>query len=391
MAGNYPVGLEDLNEKQRLNMLLKTVALNPDVKRNSIHISLNFAPGEQLSDEKLREISGEYMQQIGFGNQPYLVYRHDDAAHPHIHIATVRIRPDGTNIDTFNIGRNRSEPARKTIENKYGLVKAEEQKKQAFSLEPVNASKVVYGEKPTRKAISNVLQAVLSGYKYTSLPELNAVLNQYNIAADRGNETSRIFRHHGLVYHVLDADGKPVGVPVKASAFYNNPGMKFLEKKYLANDVARQSHKARVKNTVDLLLLRNPKMNLDQLVLKLKNEGIHLTIRQNADGIIYGLTYVDHRTKCVFNGSNIGKGYSAKGLLEKLQGISLKPEDRKLKTINPPEKEEKSVPFISTNPDTAIGGNDNEKGIIESIMGHENSSQNVPFDWKRKKKKKKRR
>jgi hypothetical protein len=49
----------------------------------------------------------------------------------------------------------------------------------------------------------------------------------------------------------------------------------------------------------------------------LQKEKINLVIRQNDNGIIYGLTYIDHNTKCVFNGSDIGKEYSAKGILEK--------------------------------------------------------------------------
>lgn len=391
MAANYPMDLDQMDQNNRLNMLLRTASLNPDVKRNSIHISLNFAPGEQLSDNKLKEIAGEYMQQIGFADQPFLVYRHDDAAHPHIHIATTNIRPDGTCINTYNIGKNQSEAARKSIENKYNLVKAENHRKGLFQLKPVDVNKVIYGQEPTRKAISNVLQSVLLGYKYTSIAELNAVLNQYNISADRGAERSRIYAHQGLVYHVLDAGGKLVGVPVKASSFYNSPGLKFLEKKYLSNDVARQQHKIRLKNTIDLVLLRNPKINMEAFVHKLKLEGIHVAIRQNDKGDVYGLTYVDHRTKCVFNGSVIGKAYSAKGLLEKLQGSALDRIEKVQANISKPVTEEKFVPVPTHQQPEIASENNTDKGLLEGLMEYEYSNQGVPFDWKRKKKKKKKR
>ncbi len=49
----------------------------------------------------------------------------------------------------------------------------------------------------------------------------------------------------------------------------------------------------------------------------LEKQGIHTAIRRNNDGIIYGITYVDHRTKCVFNGSDLGKEYSAKRIVER--------------------------------------------------------------------------
>ncbi len=389
MAANYPLDLEQTNPAQRLNMLLRTASLNPDVKRHSIHISLNFAPGEQLADSTLKDIAMEYMEQIGFGGQPFLTYRHDDVAHPHIHIVTTKIRPDGSRINTQNIGKDRSEPARRAIEKKYGLVEADKQKAQPLTLQPVSAARVAYGEQPTRKAINNVLQAVLSAYKFASLPELNAVLGQYNIMADRGSEQSRIYRHKGLIYHVLDPAGKPVGVPVKASDFYNNPGLRFLEKQYLKNDVARQPHKTRVKNAIDLILLRYPTLDLNEFTQRLKAEGIQAVIRQNAEGFVYGLTYVDFRTKCVFNGSAIGKGYSAKGILDKLFGISGNVLDTGQKNMMGPILADN---FVSRQPveqaDNSTG-KETDKGMLHELMGSEFAPQNVPFDWKRRKKKRK--
>ena len=113
MAANYPKDLEDLTLANKLNRLLNRAALNENVTRNSVHISLNFSPSETLSPDRLREIAEIYMQKIGFGEQPYLVYQHHDAGHPHLHIVTVKVRADGSRIDMHNIGRNQSERARK--------------------------------------------------------------------------------------------------------------------------------------------------------------------------------------------------------------------------------------------------------------------------------------
>src|SRR6266536_2611641 len=149
--------------------------------KNSVHISLNFDPSEKLDEATLKNIADTYMNKIGFGDQPYLVYQHFDAGHPHIHIVTTNIQRDGSRIKSHNIGRNQSEKARKEIELSYGLVRAEShQQKEAYQLKPINALKVQYGRSETKRAITNVLDRVLSNYKYTSLPELNAVLKQYN-------------------------------------------------------------------------------------------------------------------------------------------------------------------------------------------------------------------
>ena len=390
MAANYPCDLEQLDKSQRLSMLLRTAELNPDVKRSSIHISLNFAPGEQLSDSKLKEIATEYMQQIGFGSQPFLVYRHDDAAHAHLHITTVKIRPDGSRIPTQNIGKDLSEPARKSIEIRYGLVKAEQQKSQQFELKPVDASKVVYGKQPTKQAISNVLQAVLKGYKFTSLPELNAVLNLYNIHADRGGEASRSYIYNGLIYKIIDKDGNTVGVPIKASSLYNNPGLRFLEKQYVANDVARFPHKTRLKNAIDLVILRNPQMDLNSFVERLKKDGITTTARVNDTGLIYGLTFIDHRTKCVFNGSAIGKSYSAKGIIDRLSN-PLKLDGSKAKTITGNSRVNNQMPDFSMQKEWQKSEKDAGTGLLEELMQPEYATQNIPYEWRKKKKKRKKR
>src|SRR4051812_15903151 len=81
VAVNYPKDVEDLSFANKLNRLQNQTALNENVTRKSVHISLNFDPSERLSKQGLQEISEAYMKKIGFGEQPYLVYQHHDAAH----------------------------------------------------------------------------------------------------------------------------------------------------------------------------------------------------------------------------------------------------------------------------------------------------------------------
>ena len=231
-AGNYPKEAADLTFSQKLNRLQNLAALNLRTKVNSVHIFLNFDPLENLSEEKLKAIAETYLQKIGFGQQPYLLYQHQDAGNPHVHIVTTNIQFDGKRIELHNLGRNQSEKARKELEETYGLVKAEDAKKgQVYELKPVSEQKVQYRHSETKRAITNVLDAVLNTYKYASMPELNAVLGQYNITADPGTETSRIHQHQGLLYQIVDERGNRVGVPIKASDFHNKPTLKYLEEK----------------------------------------------------------------------------------------------------------------------------------------------------------------
>ncbi len=308
VAVNYPKDVEDLSLNNKLNRLLNQNELNENVTQTSVHISLNFDPSEKLPNARLAEIANTYMNKIGFGKQPYLVYQHQDAGHPHIHIVTIKVRADGSRIDIHNIGRNQSEKARKEIEQSFGLKRAEDSKqRQLYALKAVNVQKVQYGKFDTKRAITNVLEVVLNTYKYTSLPDLNAVLQQYNIMADHGNENSRIYKNNGLTYRIIDEKGNKIGVPIKAIDFYNQPTLKSLEAKFIMNETARQTHKVRVKNAIDLSLLKNPNQSIESLIKSLEKDDINTVKRQNNDGTVYGITYVDHRTKSVFNGSDLEK------------------------------------------------------------------------------------
>jgi hypothetical protein len=336
------------------------------------------------------------MEKIGFGKQPYLIYQHHDAGHPHIHLVSIKVRPDGSRIDMNNIGRNQSEQARKAIDKEFGLVSAEAQiKQEQYRLTPISAPKVMYGKSQTKMAVQYVLEAVLNQYRYTSLPELNAVLSQYNVMAERGGENSRVYHHNGLLYRILDVDGNPIGVPIKASLFYNNPTLKILEEKFKENETKRMPHKARIKNAIDMILT-GEKLILQDLIKTLEKQGIHVALRQSEKGLIYGVTYVDHQTKCVFNGSELGKQYSAKAIQERCQQNPVS--EQKL----PPHSAQKSIGLQSqanaVEAETKahinamqIAAPINEiENILDVLMQPEQTSNYLPYQLKRNKKRRKR-
>src|SRR4051812_21818415 len=112
---------DKMNFYDKINQFERHISLNERATTNTLHVSLNFDPSEKLSNEKMTEIAETYMQKIGFANQPFLVYRHHDAGHPHIHIVSTNIERDGNRISMHNLGRNQSEKARKEIEVDFGL------------------------------------------------------------------------------------------------------------------------------------------------------------------------------------------------------------------------------------------------------------------------------
>ena len=368
---NFPKDTEWLSFKDKINRLEKLTALNQQTKINSVHISLNFDSSDQLDNEKLKEIAETYLQKIGFGEQPCLVYQHNDAGHPHLHIVTTNIKADGKRITLHNLGGNQSMKASQEIEKEFHLVQALSRSRMRHELKPVSIQKAQYGKSETKRAITNVLDAVLPHYKYTSLAELNAVLKQYNLLADRGSEESRIYKKGGLVYRVLNEKGEKIGVPIKASLIYNKPTLPFIKARFAQNKENRQRYKQRVKTAVDLACAKQPYLTVLSLQQALKKESIDVCSRQNEAGIVYGLTYVDHQTKCVFNGSDLGKQYSANAINQRShQGEGQAAIKQVTQKTNQPLADSLKETHVSTRPFTDMLGHlteDNTQPIAAEL------------------------
>lgn len=320
---------ERLSLQEKMSRFSRLNELNTRSQVNMLHVSLNFDPSEHLSDGQLSNIADRYMEGLGLQNQPYLVYKHTDAGHPHIHLVSSLIKPDGKRVRTHNMGKNLSEPTRKSIEKEFDLLPADShQRKEAYILHPLEVQKVVYGNTmQTKQAIRDVLMMVGKEYKFTSLPEYNAILRQYNVLADQGEKDSRTYQHGGLIYRVLDENGNKIGVPVKASDYFFKPTLTNLEKKFELNKELHQADLPKMRQKIDWALQQGAR-SLREFTTELQKESIELIIGQNKTGPDYELTFVDNQLLSVARGSDLGNAYSAESILKGIatgQSRSLSP------------------------------------------------------------------
>ena len=379
-AGNYMLDHDQMNFYQKMERLKMLNDLNERAETKTIHVSLNFDPAEILSNEKLCAIASSYMEKIGFGDQPYLVYRHEDAGHPHIHIVSTAIKADGKRINIHNIGKNQSEKARKEIEELFGLIKAQRQKPdQAIMLNPVNPEKIKYGKAETKRSVSEVVSAVFQTYRFTSLPEFNAALKQFSVIADTGKEEGRIFRNNGLVYRVLDETGQKIGVPIKASLISGKPTLVNLEMRFTQNAALKEPLKKLFKKELDDCLASHPK-SIRDLIQKLHAKQIITVRRQSSDGRIYGITFVDNKAKCVFNGSDVGKAYSIAGIQHRINA------DQKMAKAS--SKDNMSSHVVNEQRQHSWG-EQTKASILDAITDVHYQNESIPFQLTGKKKKRK--
>jgi hypothetical protein len=336
LASGFAADVNGFSFEQKLQRFEHLTKLNSRVKTNAVHITLNFDRQDKLTNEVLQQITLSYMEKIGFGDQPYLVYKHMDAAHTHVHIATINIKTDGNRIDTHGIGWKLSEPARMELEKEYGLVQAKgRQNSNALGTKPADIEKAIYGKTPTKRAITNIVNAVIDTYKFTSLAEFDAVLQQFNIIADRGAENTLMRQKNGLIYSIINERGEQVGMPIKASAIYNKPTLANLEKQFEKNAERRKAYKEPLKKAIEHVFKRYATISKNTFIAELQKQHIQVVFRVNDKGFTYGVTYIDNKNKTVFNGSDLGKSYSAKAILERfdindklwVQQIELNPKE----------------------------------------------------------------
>lgn len=331
MASGFATDVQEMNVAQKHQRFENLTMLNGHVKTNAMHITLNFDSSDKLTGQQYQQIASAFMERIGFGDQPYLVYRHNDTAHPHLHVVTTNIRPDGQRIDTHNIGRTLALDARRELEAEFKLVKAEgRQFSDVLGIKAADPEKAHYGKVPTKHTITNIVNAVTRSYKLTSLNEYNAILKQFNVVADRGNENSIMYQKGGLIYSLQDKNGEKIGVPIKASSIYGKPTLANLEKKFEKGKEDRKPFKDDLRQRIDNVFNSYEQISKTTLIEELQKQQIHAVFHQNTQGQTYGATFVDNKNKTVFKGSDLGKNYTAKSITERLssQDKKVKPEKK---------------------------------------------------------------
>lgn len=367
-AGGFLRNHTELSFAQKKEGFERLNRRNERSATKTLHVSINFDPSEKLKTEKMVAIAEAYLKGIGFEGQPFLVYQHKDAGHPHIHIVTTTIREDGSRINTHNLGRNKSEKTRKQLEQDFGLVKAAGKQTKQLR-EGVTIVPMQYGQTATKEYLQQVISQVLEHYLVSSIPELNAVLRKYNVQADRGEKTSRMYQMQGLQYGMLDKNGIPVGVPIKASALKGKPGLKRMEQIFEKNKAAKEAFKKPLKNAIESVLQNRP-ADLKTLAEQLRKQNIEVILRTSADGRVYGITFIDERNKTVINGSDLGKAYSAAHLEARIKAIP--------KTTKP---------FIKHNASTEYSG---EESMMNLLLKTEQDFVLGEGQFKKRKRRKKR-
>lgn len=274
-------------------------------KKAVFHCSLNPHPDEKLSNETLMQIAKEYMEALGYGKQPYIVFKHDDIAREHIHIVSLRVDSRGQKInDRFE--KRRSKKITDALEKRFGLIPSSKVADKAVEETP----KIDTTQRNIKKQVASALRIVLKHYRFCSLGELNAILSKYNLAVEEVKTEFRGKKYDGLVYVPTDEKGNKAGTPIHASDIGRGVGYTAVQNRMQKSKQNVKPLIPTVRNKV-LQTMRTSPNTEEELRQRLEEQGLRVVIRKNESGRIYGITFIDDKEGIALNGSRLGKGYAA--------------------------------------------------------------------------------
>lgn len=125
-----------------------------------VHISINPAFEDKLSDEQYISLASDYMEQMGYKDQPFIVFKHNDIQREHIHIVSLKIDQEGKKIND-RYEKLRSMKACRELEIKYGLKQITDEKKEQNNqfIKPID-----YRQGNIKRQMSNTIKSVIENY-----------------------------------------------------------------------------------------------------------------------------------------------------------------------------------------------------------------------------------
>ena len=271
------------------------------------HVSLNPSPEDRLTDEQLNEIAREYMERMGYGEQPYIVFKHRDIAREHLHIVSVRIDRVGRKLP-HDFEARRSVEITRALEQKYGLhpsIKGQELQDRE------GLRKVDYQKGDVKQQVSSTVRSCLRHYLCASFGEWRTLLEAFNVSAEERTGTIYGRDYAGMIYGALTDDGYGIGTPFKSSWIGKDVGYKALQRYYERSKTALKEPGALdgLRGKIADEMARSS--NRTEFCERLHDKGVDAVFRLNAAGRIYGVTFIDHEQGIVANGSLLGRSFSA--------------------------------------------------------------------------------
>nr|WP_245872058.1 relaxase/mobilization nuclease domain-containing protein [Dysgonomonas massiliensis] len=241
------------------------------------------------------------MEDMGYGNQPYVVFKHTDIDRVHLHTVSIRVDETGNKLDS-NFENLRSMKVCRQIEKDFNLHPATKQEQQAYSIptKPLN-----YKEGNVKQQVGNIIEALLNNYKFQSVGEFRTLLEKVNVSVEEVKGLKKGKPYYGLAYsalidHPTTMKKEKIGTPFKSSLFGKSINMQALEKHVEKWKQQIQDNKTKEYLKPILAKAMQQSGSMDEFKLLLKEKNIEPVFRQNEEGRIYGVSFIDYQNTAIW-------------------------------------------------------------------------------------------
>lgn len=345
---------EDGNTKLAIKQPVFSCSLNLNQEDLDKLKKLREEQGEEAENDFYRKIAGRYMEGMGYGEQPYIVYKHEDIERTHIHIISIRVDKNRKKINDSN-EKLRSERVRKEIAREFGLSEEGEKKSKKMSksemlslsekrsefitksgaaisdlvqLDPSDPSNLT----KIRHKISNILKFVDENYKPKNMGEYNKILSQFHVRCNRIDTIDKEGRRiNGCQFGVINAKGEYVTHLIRGGQVNEKFTLPKLESKFaLANGLEKDIRKEDAfskKYITDQIksILESPRLlDMEYFCSTLRARGIEANIVTDNEEKVVGVNFIDNLNGKVFTGSSLGREYSWFNLSAKIESHNRK-------------------------------------------------------------------
>ncbi len=280
---NFPSFINENSSQEEVRNFLKSISKNEKVKKPQFHavISTKF---QQHSKEELTKVAEDFMQEMGYGNQPFLVVFHNDTENNHIHIVSTRV----------------DKQSGKKINDSYEKLKTQKAL--------INIKERIYG-KNNQETINNLLSCKIGSLKQL---ELLMERNGFKLVKNKNDENTLDILKNGvrektingkqLVFKNLKNDDRAKQIKAilnKYKVLYSNKVFKVEDRRHLEKMLPEEKQKEDWK----------PRIKLEsELQKKLRDVfGIDVVFHHKDELRPFGYTLIDHKTGTVYKGSEILK------------------------------------------------------------------------------------
>lgn len=179
--------------------------LRPRLSKAVYHVSLNLPPDEKMSDKEFVSMGLDYLTGMGFDDNQYIMYRHDDQSHQHIHIVANRVKLSGALVSDSK-DYERSERLVRKLEKKYGLSELPDatlERRAALTQKEIEKA-IRTGSAPIKSILQQQLGAALKSSTNTEefLQQLRSkdIRPKFNISKTTGRVSGISFKYEGVIY-----------------------------------------------------------------------------------------------------------------------------------------------------------------------------------------------